>query len=69
MPIKDIRIGLSSYLRNLFKGWDDKELISQFIDAQNQRGLFKGIGLSKLSTISRCFHGEFKRRAIALNIV
>lgn len=69
LQIKDIGIGLSSYLRSLFKNWSNDELVTRFVQAHSGKGIFEGIGSSKLSTVKRCFQGEFKRRGIILNIV
>lgn len=64
MPIRSITSGLSSYLRSLFKSWDNDKLVDSYYDARNYRGIFSGVSASKMSTVMRCFAGEFARRGI-----
>lgn len=56
--------GLSSYMRNMLKSLSPDQLVDSYYDARNGMGIYKGTRNSKLSTILRCFAGEFKRRGI-----
>lgn len=55
---------LSKYMRNMLKPLSAEELVDSYYDARNGMGIYKGTRNSKLSTILRCFAGEFKRRGI-----
>lgn len=56
--------GLSSYMRSMLKSLTPEQLVDSYYDARNGVGIYKGTRNSKLSTILRCFSGEFKRRGI-----
>ena len=56
--------GLSSYMRSMLKSLSSDQLVDSYYDARNGVGIYKGTRNSKLSTILRCFAGEFKRRGI-----
>lgn len=56
--------GLSSYMRSMLKSLTPEQLVDSYYDARNGMGIYKGTRNSKLSTILRCFAGEFKRRGI-----
>ena len=56
--------GLSSYMRSMLKSLTPEQLVDSYYDARNGVGIYKGTRNSKLSTILRCFAGEFKRRGI-----
>lgn len=55
---------LSKYMRNMLGSLTSTELVDSYYDARNGVGIYKGTRSNKLSTILRCFAGEFKRRGI-----